>query len=342
MCARRLSRESLLFLTGASALGVQVTVAQPANDDCGSAVPITEGSWAFSTIDATTDGPTGCGGFSDVWFTYTASCNGVAELSTCNVTFRTRIIAYEGDPCLGPRLTCANSVGACGPDSSRVAFSVVVGRQYKVRVGALFVEDQGLGDLIVSCSSYDNCSTPVTITEGVFPFSNVGADTDGPSPCAVQGADVWARYDADFSGSIEVTTCTPGLTFDTVLASYLVPTPSDPNCPGAFFRCNDDADDACVPGGSTLRLRVEPFSQLLFQIGGHNGAQGEGELVVTPCPGDFDADGVISLADLALLLSEFGGFGCGAAGCDTDIDGDGDVDLTDLAMLLSLFGADCP
>lgn len=52
-------------------------------------------------------------------------------------------------------------------------------------------------------------------------------------------------------------------------------------------------------------------------------------------PGDFDNDGDIDLADLALLLSDFG---CAALPCVGDIDGDGDTDLADLAVLLANFG----
>jgi hypothetical protein len=57
------------------------------------------------------------------------------------------------------------------------------------------------------------------------------------------------------------------------------------------------------------------------------------------CPADLDGNGSISLADLAIQLSNFG-----TAGADPgsgDLDGDGDVDLADLAMMLSRFGTTC-
>lgn len=56
------------------------------------------------------------------------------------------------------------------------------------------------------------------------------------------------------------------------------------------------------------------------------------------CPADLDGSGAVDLADLSLLLSQFGSTG---AGLDGDIDGDGDVDLTDLAALLASFGSTC-
>jgi hypothetical protein len=82
---------------------------------------------------------------------------------------------------------------------------------------------------------------------------------------------------------------------------------------------------------------------LVIQVGGKDGAEGAGEVVFTPCLGDFDADGVVSLPDLALLLSEYGIVTCDPFGCRYDVEGnDGDVDLTDLAVLLSRFGTECP
>ncbi len=59
-----------------------------------------------------------------------------------------------------------------------------------------------------------------------------------------------------------------------------------------------------------------------------------------PCLGDLDGNGVIGLADLSVLLSNYGQTS-GAAGEDGDLDGDGDVDLADLSSLLERFGAAC-
>ncbi|MCC6360983.1 MAG: hypothetical protein IT450_19765, partial [Phycisphaerales bacterium] len=58
------------------------------------------------------------------------------------------------------------------------------------------------------------------------------------------------------------------------------------------------------------------------------------------CPADLNGDLEVGLADLAILLSNFGTPG-GAGHDDGDIDGDGDVDLSDLTLLLSDFGVVC-
>ncbi len=322
------------------ALSLPAALAQPPNDDCADAIPIGDGTFFFTNEGATMDGPGGCAPDSDVWFTYTASCTGVVTVYTCDITFDTAIAAYDGADCVGPRLACNRDdfTEECGLQSSTIAFSVVAGQQYKIQVGSDFGADQGSGELIVSCSSHDNCTSPLTVQEGVFPFSNVGATTDGPSPCGELGSDVWFRYEADCQGSVKVSTCTPARTFDTVLAAY-----AGTACVGGLRACNDDdlSDPNCGLEGSTVRLPVEWYSQYLIQAGGSAGEQGDGELVIACCEGDFDADGVIGLADLASLLGEYG-TECDPGPCDTDIDGDGDVDLADLAALLNDYGTTCP
>lgn len=59
------------------------------------------------------------------------------------------------------------------------------------------------------------------------------------------------------------------------------------------------------------------------------------------CAGDVDGNGIVELADLALLLSAFGTSGPFGNPC-VDIDGNGIVELADLAQLLSAFGSSCP
>ncbi len=62
---------------------------------------------------------------------------------------------------------------------------------------------------------------------------------------------------------------------------------------------------------------------------------------VPECFGDLDGDGDVDLADLAILLANYGTTS-GAIYEDGDLDGDGDVDLADLAALLAVYGTTCP
>ncbi|MEP0846615.1 MAG: hypothetical protein HRF50_07305 [Phycisphaerae bacterium] len=59
-----------------------------------------------------------------------------------------------------------------------------------------------------------------------------------------------------------------------------------------------------------------------------------------PCPGDVNADNVVNLSDLSILLTHFG-ITSGATLADGDLDLDGDVDLSDLSTMLTNFGSSC-
>lgn len=56
------------------------------------------------------------------------------------------------------------------------------------------------------------------------------------------------------------------------------------------------------------------------------------------CTGDINGDMTVDLADLAILLSQYGQYGV----LEGDIDGDHTVALVDLALLLSGYGGECP
>ena len=56
--------------------------------------------------------------------------------------------------------------------------------------------------------------------------------------------------------------------------------------------------------------------------------------------GDINGDGTVDLADLSIMLSNYGTTG-GMTYQDGDLDGDGAVDLSDLSLLLSNYGQSC-
>ena len=59
----------------------------------------------------------------------------------------------------------------------------------------------------------------------------------------------------------------------------------------------------------------------------------------TPCPGDLNGDGVVSVADALTLLSDFG---CVTPPCAGDANNDGVTNISDLLVLLGAFGLPCP
>jgi hypothetical protein len=114
----------------------------PANDSCQDATVIAEGTIPFSTLGATSKGPDlpeSCNeGFglsfeSDIWYSYTPSCNAVVTVETCDqANFDTRLAIYLG--------TCDGLVlVACNDDSddcfslgtSRIEFEPFCTGQYR-------------------------------------------------------------------------------------------------------------------------------------------------------------------------------------------------------------------
>lgn len=90
---------------------------------------------------------------------------------------------------------------------------------------------------------------------------------------------------------------------------------------------------------------AEAFNEVLVPSPpGHRDLRAEYDYIRFSDPGcwdaDLDDDGAVTLADLAVVLSNFG-VPSGASAADGDLDGDGDVDLADLARVLAQFGESC-
>ena len=61
------------------------------------------------------------------------------------------------------------------------------------------------------------------------------------------------------------------------------------------------------------------------------------EFVSCACPEDINGDGIVTVADILVILGEFN---C-LSGCTADVDGDGAVTVSDLLLLLAAFGNPC-
>jgi hypothetical protein len=180
-----------------------------------------------------------------------------------------------------------------------------------------FVSRDGSVTTIANCISWGNVGTNVGTTDGGasnVSYSNVGGGYAGTG-----------NIDAD-----------PGI--------------SDPN--GGDFSltsgspCIDAGDNGAVPGGVTTDYAGDP--RFVDDAGTPDTGAGTAPIVdmgatefagSAGCLGDLDGDNDVDLADLAVMLADFG---CAGGGCAGDLDGDGDTDLTDLSTQLSLFGTVCP
>ncbi len=138
------------------------------NDACADATPITDGTTPFSNVGATTDGsPAGiCMAFGtdqigqDIWYTYTASCDGDVTVDTCGSDFDTKIAAYDSVTCpTGEPIACNDDLlsDTCLRQSS-ITFPAVNGQQFLLRIGG-YSTSTGSGVINIACTpSGSTCS----------------------------------------------------------------------------------------------------------------------------------------------------------------------------------------
>ncbi|MHC5004673.1 MAG: hypothetical protein ACYTJ0_16290, partial [Planctomycetota bacterium] len=128
-------------------------------DDCadGPEAIAGEGVFDFDNSNATTDGIPDdlCVAFgsdqidNDVWFCWTADCDGEVRLETCGLTaVDTKIAVYDGCACDAPIIACNDDT--CGLQS-RVTFTATAGNEYLIRIGTFPGAAGGPGQFSVEC-----------------------------------------------------------------------------------------------------------------------------------------------------------------------------------------------
>ena len=219
----------------------------PSNDDCGAAIPITEGGYPFGNIGATTDGPDepfGCNfsGYthveSDIWFCYTSSCEGEATIDLCNSGYDTKVAVYEDCRCgagMGPLLACDDD--GCGGGQSTVTFDVHEGSEYLIRIGG-YQGAQGSGLLMVTCQNKPVCCFPGGACENLWPdecLAQGGVPHDSYAPCDTVECPPETEACCFIDGSCE------DLSVDDCMQQWGIPLGPGTNC--AITSCQ--APEAC-------------------------------------------------------------------------------------------------
>jgi hypothetical protein len=265
--------------------------APPVNNDCAGATVVSEGTGiAFDTTTATLDplDNGSCGSDApDVWFTFTASCDGAATVET--TAFST------GDTILEALDACGGTVLDCDDDGgvgllSLISFPTVAGTSYYVRVSgwsgsvgtgtfditcvAATAEicDNGLdddADGTIDCADTDcaadtsclpvtnnTCAAATPAVDGPNSFSNYLSTSSGVTTCTGVNNDVWYTYAAAGPGTLILDTC-GGITFnngskDTKVAIY------GGDCATLVCLASNDDSSACTAatGGSSLQSRA--------------------------------------------------------------------------------------
>jgi hypothetical protein len=179
----------------------------PTNDDCSTPIALPAGTWTQSyDSTAATTGSQGqaevlCNDFAsfavykDLWYTWTATVGGPAELSTCGLmtlpsaAADTKIAVYDGAGCpAGAAIGCNDDAGhsltstiyTCNPNirNSTVDFTAVCGQSYTFQIGQYGTTDNIAGAFSITQLGTTGCTvgTPECFgdTAALCPCSGAG------------------------------------------------------------------------------------------------------------------------------------------------------------------------
>jgi hypothetical protein len=209
----------------------------------------------------------------DVWFTWTSSFTGTADLSMCGMaSFDTKVAVYPGATCP------TSSALACNDDycglQSHVQFSASAGNSYVIQVGEWGTGAPSPGSFVITQfipTPGDDCQLPTALSgPGTYPFNSATATdgTTGTTSCAAAHKDLWYTYAATASGSATITTCglitSPDV--DTVIAVY-----AGAGCPTATsIACDDDDFNCATTLNSTVTWPTTCGQTYTLQVGAYS------------------------------------------------------------------------
>ncbi|MEL7424996.1 MAG: T9SS type A sorting domain-containing protein [Bacteroidota bacterium] len=296
--------------SGATGTGNITIECDVGNDDCGSALTVSDGTTAFSTIGFTGSNESSCAGSGDTadgWYVYTASCTGDVTVSTCSdASFDTSLSAFDG--CGGTELACNDDTVGCSGNTSEITFSATAGTQYWIRIAG-FSGATGTGNLTISCSpANDDCASAEAISDGTTAFSTVGYSGTNESSCGGTGdtADGWYLYTASCTGDVTVSTCSDA-SFDTTLSAF-------DGCGGTELACNDD-EIGCSGNTSEITFAVISGTQYWIRIAGFSGATGTGNITISCSPDNDDCAFAEAISDGTTAFSTVGFSGTNESSC---------------------------
>jgi len=316
-----------LGATGNYVLHVQLAGAPPANDTCGPAIGIGEGTYTGSTCTATHDGAASCdtGNVSpDVWYAFQPSATTTLLLDTCGSDYDTMLSVHSGCPGTAANTLACNDDcppgGPCGATAqSCLSLDVSSALTYYIRVAG-FSNDSGHYVLNVKLTN-NGCANETIISNGTYTGSTATATNDGSSSCGLTGTspDVYFAYIISCPGTLLIDTC--GSDYDTVISIHN-------NCPASpadELYCNDDCTDAgfTCTGSNRSCLSIPiihgPYDLIPIRVSGYNGASGN-FVLHTQFAGAIPANNACGAAT-AIGTGTFTGSTCtatndGSTGCD--------------------------
>lgn len=291
---------------------------EPINDDCVNATYVSNGTFPFSNLGASTDGPdetTACAFFNDtqvgndVWYLYQSNCTGNVTVTTCGSSFDTKIAVYAGATCpaAASAIACNDDSAACGANSlqSSVIFAATSGGYFLIRVGG-YNGATGSGTITItdSCQpqppANNDCGSAIWLAAGqTVDGTTALATNDGSATCgnSASSPDVWYLYRPATSGSVTIDTC-PLVGYDTVLSIHTG------TC-GSLTQiaCNDDSCGL----QSSITSNLTAGTAYRIRVAGYNGATGPFRIRVTGGGGVIPPanDDCANRSGIALGTTEF-------------------------------------
>jgi hypothetical protein len=269
----------LVLLLGAANVASGVV---PVNNNCDKAKAVGDVvNLAFDTTNATHDGPGYYITSPNLWYLYTATCNGCATASLAGSDFDTKIAVYKGSECYPAEEDLIKTNDDFDGQQSQATFGVKAGSHYLIEVGGFNATVKGQGVLSITCDDQssqptnDDCSKAKQIGNvDELHFSTVCATFDGPGHFFTS-PNIWYLYTALSTGDVTVSLL--GSEFDTALVVYdtgdCYPKAED------IIETNDDF------GGflqSQITFHATSGHQYLFEVLGYNSDEcGEGVLNVS-------------------------------------------------------------
>ena len=276
----------LVLLLGAvniaSGVGVKPMLLYPPNDNCANAKAVGNvTNMLFDTTNATFDGPGHYINSPNIWYCYTATCNGCATVSLQGSSFDTKIAAYEGCDCYPSMNDLIKRNDDFYGQQSQITFPVMAGSQYLIEVGGFNPSVKGQGTMTISCDAQlsqpvnDDCSNAKQISNVTeLPFNTTCATFDGPGHFFTS-PNLWYLYMAWSTGDVTVSLL--GSEYDTALVVY-----DGGDCypeSGDIIERNDDFDGSLQ---SQITFQATAGKSYLFEVMGYNSdAVGEGEITVS-------------------------------------------------------------
>ncbi len=157
------------------------------------------------------------------------------------------------------------------------------------------------------------------------------------NPVFIGSSDVWNGSDnTEYSQAVWYSMSVPGQVLTGGQQYFLEIKDVDPITPTTIFSFGTTGEEDLFVGGEE-RDPLTPYIGVGYWFP-------DLEIIVqgncVPCPGDFNQDGMVGVADLVMFVGSFScTFECNQ---DLDIDGDTIIGIGDLVVFVSFFGQMCP